>query len=79
MTWVWLLNEERLGWLVEGRRFARCANAHLYDDKTVAKMGHPVYGAGQSSRLLLEMTIFWVAEENRQGHEQKRTGVTSHE
>ena len=22
--------------------FARCANAHLSDDETVAKMGHPV-------------------------------------
>jgi hypothetical protein len=25
----------------EGRRFARSANAHLVDDETVAKMGHP--------------------------------------
>jgi hypothetical protein len=37
----------RLGWergnrqLDSGRRFARCANAHLSDDETVAKMGHP--------------------------------------
>jgi hypothetical protein len=30
----------RLG---EGRRFARCANAHLSDDETVAKMGHPSF------------------------------------
>jgi len=30
--------------LVGGRRFALCANAHLSDDKTVAKMGHPVVG-----------------------------------
>ena len=26
----------------ERKRFARGANAHLSDDKTVAKMGHPV-------------------------------------
>ncbi len=26
----------------EGKRFALCANAHLSDDKTVAKRGHPV-------------------------------------
>jgi hypothetical protein len=26
----------------EGKRFARGANAHLSDDETVAKMGHPV-------------------------------------
>ncbi len=31
----------RLGIL---RRFALRANAHLSHDKTVAKMGHPVYG-----------------------------------
>src|SRR5260370_7050396 len=48
--WVWLLREERAGWLVEGRRFARCANADLNDDETVAKMGHPGVWAGQSSR-----------------------------
>ena len=29
-----------------GKRFARCANAHLSDDETVAKMGHPVLDVG---------------------------------
>jgi hypothetical protein len=36
---------ERFG-LVEGRRFALCANAHLSDDRTVAKMGHPIRRLG---------------------------------
>jgi hypothetical protein len=29
-----------------GRRFARSANAHLIDDETVAKMGHPDFVMG---------------------------------
>ncbi len=32
-------------WLDEGERIA-FAIAHLSDDKTVAKMGHPEYGLG---------------------------------
>jgi hypothetical protein len=29
-----------------GKRFARGANAHLSDDETVAKMGHPSFVVG---------------------------------
>jgi hypothetical protein len=31
-------------WVGRGERIALCAMAHLIDDKTVAKMGHPVDG-----------------------------------
>jgi hypothetical protein len=42
---------EGYGWIlvaVEGKRFARGANAHLVDDETVAKMGHPDFVVGQT-------------------------------
>jgi hypothetical protein len=46
MGWVWVLllfSVLRGGdlWVVGGERFARSANTHLNDDKTVVKMGHP--------------------------------------
>ena len=34
-------NREEIFPEIEGRQFTRSANAHLSDDKTVAKMGHP--------------------------------------
>jgi hypothetical protein len=37
-----LLEGGSVGRLLEERRFARSANAHLSDDETVAKMGHPI-------------------------------------
>ena len=37
-------------WLIEGRRFALRANAHLSDDQTVAKMGHPAPDTGLDVR-----------------------------
>jgi hypothetical protein len=40
-------------WRMEEVRFARCANAHLSDDKTVAKMGHPVLLSKPGSVVVL--------------------------
>jgi hypothetical protein len=38
------IHPPELGRLVEGRRFALCATAHLSDDEAITKMGHPAYG-----------------------------------
>jgi O-antigen/teichoic acid export membrane protein len=55
---VWWLGNE---WAARRERSARmvqrgsCSrtNAHLSDDRTVAKMGHPVVGTGEISRVIL--------------------------